>query len=70
MRRWIRRDEKHGESPRIDAFLEEVKEVCCRYGLVIAHEDTGGAFEIMDLDTADDNVVVWLQHAIDSTKAG
>lgn len=35
------------EAPDVDAFLDEIKAVCEKHGLCIAHEDSGGAFIIM-----------------------
>lgn len=64
-RRWQTRTTRHGESPRIDAFLREVEEVSKRHGLSISHEDTGGAFIVREHNMTD---AVWLFAATDDTK--
>jgi len=50
MKRWS--DKGEIENPKIDAFLDEIRAVCERHGLVISHEDGHGGFEIMELDGA------------------
>lgn len=52
-------------NPRIDAFLDEIDQVCQRHGLAISHEDGHGAFEIVDYDEGSA-----LDSAHDCTKAG
>lgn len=34
--------------PRIEAFLDEIEQVCRKHQLTISHEDHHGAFEIED----------------------
>ncbi len=34
------------QKPQVKAFIEEIKEVCKKYGFSIGHEDTQGAFKI------------------------
>lgn len=53
MQRWnIATGEDH-ESKRIDAFLQEIAEVCKKHGLSISHEDAHGAFVIEKYDDGD-----------------
>ncbi len=70
MKRW-RAEGKHGgdyvERPDIDAFIEEVLEVCERHKFAIGHEDGHGAFEIYDGPSDSDKN--WLRCAKDETKA-
>ena len=56
----------HGESPKVDAFLAEVRAVCERHGMAISHEDGQGAFEIVSLN---EEVLAWLWAAHDCTGA-
>jgi hypothetical protein len=37
---------KDVENPRVDAFLNEIKQVCLRHSMTIEHEDGHGAFVI------------------------
>ena len=53
------------QSPRVQEFLAAVALVCKQYGYSIAHEDSGGAFEIVDDEDND-----WLLSAHDCTLAG
>ena len=60
-------DNKNGgyiESPRIDAFLNEIAEVCQRHGLSISHEDQHGGFLITEFGEAN---IEWLKSACDAT---
>jgi len=34
--------------PRIEAFLDEIEQVCRKHGMTISHEDVYGGFEIED----------------------
>lgn len=63
MKRWS--DQGEIENPKIDAFLEEIMEVCKRHGLAISHEDAHGGFEIVPLEQGD---LPWLMQARDCTK--
>jgi hypothetical protein len=65
VKRWISGAGKHGESPKVEAFLAEVVEVCKRHGLALSHEDGHGAFEVVDLAAGD---LDWLMDAFDSTE--
>ena len=40
--------DKDGVYPKVDAFIQEVLEVCRKHGLSIAHEDHQGGFIIED----------------------
>lgn len=44
--RWIGALSEFGPTPKVDAFLAEVQDVCRRHGFSIGHEDIGGAFVI------------------------
>ena len=41
-------------------FLDEIEAVCRNHGLVIAHEDSHGAFQIKKLT---EDGIIWLRHA-------
>jgi len=47
-------------NPRVQGFLNEVVDLCARYGLSIAHEDHHGAFIIEDYDQTN---IDWLLEA-------
>lgn len=63
--RWINREDGHGENPRVDAFLAELESVYRRHGLALSHEDTHGAFEVVEAKDFDFD---WLHDAHDATK--
>lgn len=48
MSRWLtsRSGGREVDTPNVDAFLEEIFEVCRRRGYSIGHEDIGGSFVI------------------------
>ena len=46
MKRWNCITNKSEEMPKVDAFLEDVNQVCIKHGFCIQHEDIGGAFVI------------------------
>lgn len=48
------------ETPKTDAFIQEVIEVCKQHGLSISHEDSGGAFVINEFN---DDDAKWLMEA-------
>lgn len=48
MTRYIRELGASGESPRVDAFIDEVLAVCRRHGLGISHEDTHGVLLVVN----------------------
>ena len=49
---------------KVDAFIEEVIEVCKRHELSISHEDGHGTFEI---EKYSESNVKWLRQANDGT---
>lgn len=53
------------ENPRIDAFLDEIAQVCKKHGLSIYHEDGYGNFIVGEYD--DDDVEV-MNNALDGMK--
>lgn len=46
--RWSRKAGGFVVVPEVDAFLAEIVEVCKRHGLSIQHEDSGGAFQVVE----------------------
>lgn len=61
--RWIRpfgEDGKYGCTPKADAFLREIVQVCEKHGMWLGHEDGHGAFKIVQNSTAE-----WLSRAYD-----
>lgn len=62
MKRWS--DHGNIDNPKIDAFLEEVWEVCKRHGLALSHEDMHGGFEVVPIEKGDRD---WLMQATDRT---
>lgn len=65
MLRWSTVREERVENARIDAFLEEVAEVCRKHNLAISHEDRNGAFKIREINDSD---VEWLSGSHDCTE--
>lgn len=62
MKRWVTSPVSSSrELPAVDAFLEEINEVCRKHGMSISHEDTHGAFIIDRLD--DERDLEWLSLA-------
>jgi hypothetical protein len=64
------------ESAKVDAFLNEVKQVCMRHGMTLEHEDGYGAFliEMCAVEAATDwfmraNIGVTLQHLVEEDVA-
>jgi hypothetical protein len=64
MKRWIRKLERQGESPKVDAFLEEIWTLCEKHGLALSHEDGHGSFLVVPLAKGDRD---WLMAASDET---
>lgn len=64
MARWICKLRTDGDTPKIDAFIEDIKKVYEKHGLAIGHEDQHGAFEIVN-NAAE--YVEWLEDAHDDT---
>lgn len=67
-RRWLANQRQFGENPKIDAFLDEVLQVCEKHGFLISHEDHHGAFEILDnIPKNKEMCISWLKEASDYT---
>lgn len=49
------------ENPDVDKFVEELIDVCHKYGMCLSHEDLQGSFIVRNLD---DNFIAWLRHAM------
>ena len=64
MERWNTRAGRNVANPKVDAFLCEIVDVCKRFKMSIAHEDTQGAFLIHGLR---ENNLEWLLGATDET---
>ena len=64
MRRWNRQGVIEKENPKIDAFIEDVIEVCRAHGFSISHEDGHGAFLIEPFNA---DLAEWLRCAYDDT---
>lgn len=63
MKRWS--DNGEIENAKIDAFLNELWEVCERHRMALSHEDSHGSFEVVSIEDADRN---WLMNASDRTR--
>jgi len=44
--RWSYKEGKNKDSPKVDAFLADIHEVCKKHRLCIEHEDNQGGFII------------------------
>jgi hypothetical protein len=67
MPRWSQAVKADIDTPKVDAFLAEIGEVCKRHGFFIGHEDCQGAFIISALHE-DEDPLDWLGYAhIDGT---
>lgn len=62
--RWNTVRGERTESERVDAFIEEILDVCKRHDLSISHEDSQGAF-IVEPYRCD--LALWLRDAHDAT---
>lgn len=60
MERWDRVNKEYRDNVYVDAFIEAIKQVCEKHKFVIMHEDTEGAFVIMDYN---EKGFDWLNHA-------
>ena len=58
--RWDVDAKARRRSPRADRFLADILAVCRKHGLVLGHEDTHGAFEVLPYS---DEVAQWLDSA-------
>ena len=61
--RWHSRESRNVSAPDVDAFLEEVLEVCRKHRMSIGHEDGHGAFVVEDFNESDAD---WLRSAHDN----
>jgi len=59
--RWNNKESKELDSPKVDAFLAEVHEVCKKHGFCIEHEDSQGGFIIEKYN--DEKDFEWLGYA-------
>ena len=60
-KRWNNTTGKEEESlPQIEAFLNDIEEVCKKHGLSISHEDCHGGFEIENFNIAN---IDWIRRA-------
>lgn len=66
LQRWGVAQGRYVESPKVDAFLQEVIEVCAKHGLSLTHEDGQGAFGVIELD---EDAINWLRQAHDCTRS-
>jgi hypothetical protein len=51
--RWNGNTSEFLENRRVDAFLEDLFDLCEKHGLWLSHEDTHGAFVVTDEDTSE-----------------
>jgi len=58
--RWNSKLGEEVENEEIDKFLKEIKEVCKKHNMSIAHQDEGGGFII---ENYDDIYIKWLSNA-------
>lgn len=61
-KRWSRNENRDIETPEVDAFVEEVLQVCRKHGIAIRHEDIGGAFVLSPL--RDETDLEWFRYAM------
>lgn len=59
--RWNDKERKRMDSPKVDAFLAEIHEVCKKHGFCIEHEDSHGGFIVEKYDGDED--FEWLNAA-------
>jgi hypothetical protein len=60
VKRWDTETHAQSEFPKIDAFIDDVIEVCKKHGFSISHEDHQGAFLI---EAVDERNFEWLRGA-------
>lgn len=64
--RWNGRLSKFMPSdPAVDAFLDEIIQVCQKHNMSIGHEDSHGAFEVCDYE---EGMTEWLCNAHDQRR--
>lgn len=51
--RWNCQTDKDEDTPKIDAFLVDVLQVCSKHGFSISHEDSHGGFIITKFNKED-----------------
>lgn len=66
MERWDLRTHVLVADERIDAFLEEIAEVCKRHGYSISHEDGYGGLIV---EPYDETNIAWLRVAMKNVEA-
>jgi len=52
--RWDYKENKKKDSPKVDAFLADIHEICKKHGFCIEHEDQHGGFIIEQYDSEKD----------------
>jgi len=65
MKRWNSKKGDTIENAKIDNFLKEIISLYEKYQLGLSHEDSYGAFLVVNLDQADPE---WLLNANDNTE--
>lgn len=64
MKRWNNALSEFAETPKVDAFLQEIAEVCRKHQMSLAHEDRQGSFIVNTYHSVD---IDWLMAADDHT---
>lgn len=62
--RWVIKEHRNAKNEKIDAFLNDVIEVCKRHGFSIGHEDNHGGFIVEKFSNGNAD---WLMCASDDT---
>lgn len=67
MTRWVI-GRGYTETPKVDAFIADLKDVCRKHRMFLGHEDSQGAFEVGALVKEDD--LTWLgdAHVLESVR--
>jgi hypothetical protein len=65
---WNQAKKNYQESTRVDAFLNEIKQVCLRHGMTLELEDDNGSFVVETC--GNDGDVDWLMNAIIGFRLG
>jgi len=65
MKRFSYKTKDFQDTPKVDTFLSDIKNVCIKHGMSISHEDGHGSFIIQGMI---DGNMEWLLAAIDDTK--
>lgn len=61
MKRWDSRAHDRVVDPKVDAFLDDIEEVCRKHGMSLGHEDGQGAFIVYTY--INEHVIRWMQSA-------